>query len=437
MVEVIRRIQLVQWAVPLVGYLVVLGWLTLSRPRLPQPGPPVADLGAEPPAVVALLMNGWEVDEHALAATLLDLAARRYIEVEEPGDGIRIRLLYPDPSGLIAPERLVHDLIRSRAGLGQSVPLAAIVPDGHSAAQDFRRRFEAATVQAARGMRLSTRRPGEAMANFSFFWFAVIPAFFAALLPAALIAVWMRSAYWLLVAPVLWIALIILLRLPFKAALMRHEWSTPDGRRTARYWLGVKAFLDGYEVFHDLPPSAVMIWDRYLAYGAALRCTERATDALAVVWTGRHGTARRETPVRPIGTAPARQPRSPAELTSPNAVRVGMITVLDGTVVTPAGSWPRSGTQWTVTETRHSRLSVNVSVLIVFVGMCCLFPVTLVLVPAMFGRRVAGTVAVTVSWMGISFTTELPYVGKDEYAAITGAVTAATGYPRASAPAGQ
>jgi hypothetical protein len=433
MVEVIRRIQLVEWLVPLIGYLVVLGWLMLGRPRLPRAGPPVADLGAEPPAVVALLMNGWEVDEHALVATLLDLAARQYIEIEEPGDGMRIRLLHPDPSDLIAPERMVHDLVRSRVGPGRSVPLSAVVPHSHGEAREFRRRFEAAVVQAARGMRLSTRRPREAMANFSFAWFAVFPALLAALLPA----VWMKSVGWLLVTPVLWIALVVVLYLPFKAALLRHEWSTPDGRRTARYWLGVKAFLDGYEVFHDLPPSAVMIWDRYLAYGAALRCAERATDALAVPWAGRHGTARRELPVRPAVTAAGRRPRSPAELTSPDAMRVGMITVLGDTVVTPAGSWPRAGTQWTVTETRRGKLAVNLGVLIAFVGMCCLFPFTLILVPAMFERRTAGTVSVTVSWIATSFTTELPFVGDEEYTAISSAVAAATGHPGPSASAGR
>jgi hypothetical protein len=84
-VEVYRRIQLAQLMVPLVGYLVVVCWLAFGRPRRPPAGPPVPDLGGEPPAVVALLVNEWEVDRHALVATLLDLAARRYIEIEEPG----------------------------------------------------------------------------------------------------------------------------------------------------------------------------------------------------------------------------------------------------------------------------------------------------------------------------------------------------------------
>jgi hypothetical protein len=360
------------------------------------------------------------VDEHAFVATLLDLAARRYLEIEEPGDGVRIRLLYPDPSGLSDAERLVYDLVRSRAGLGQSVPLDALVPGGGAAAL-LRRRFSAAVVRSARQLCLSTRRPEETLATFSFMWFAVFPALWAALLPAALA----RSWRWLWVAPVIWIVLIILLYLPFKAAVLPHEWSTPDGRRAVRYWLGVKAYLDGYEVFHDVPPAAVVIWDRYLAYAVALGSAGHATDALAALWTGGRDRPQRVPPARPVGVVAVRRPRSVAELTAPDAVRIGMITLVGDVVVTPVGSWPREGTRWTVSQTRRNRLRLDGVVVIVFVGMCCLFPVTLVFVPAMVHREPAGTVRVTVSGMHGSFTTELPWVGKDEYATISHALTAA------------
>jgi len=48
-----------------------------SEPRPVDPAPPRPDLpGDEPPAVVAMLVDDWQVGEGAIEATLLDLAAR-------------------------------------------------------------------------------------------------------------------------------------------------------------------------------------------------------------------------------------------------------------------------------------------------------------------------------------------------------------------------
>jgi hypothetical protein len=262
------------------------------------------------------------------------------------------------------------------------------------------------------------------MEYFSFLWFAMIPALWLSILPAGLLKSW----HWLIAAPALWLVLVFLLRLPFRRAVLSHEWSTPDGRRTAAYWLGVKAYFEGYDLFADVPAAAVTIWERYLAYGAALRRAERATAELAVLWTGRYRPSQPRPPIRQVSSVPVYQPRSVAELTSPDAIRIGMITVLDDKVISPAGSWPRSATRWTVTHTRHDKLTLNLGVVIVFVGMCCLFPATLVIVPAMFARKRAGTVSVTASWLHSAFTTQLPYRGYEDYAAIGAAVTAATGH---------
>ena len=49
---------------------------TATMPKLPDVGPETMDGGSEPPAVVNFLSNRWEVTTSAIAATLVDLAAR-------------------------------------------------------------------------------------------------------------------------------------------------------------------------------------------------------------------------------------------------------------------------------------------------------------------------------------------------------------------------
>ena len=45
------------------------------------------DLGEEPPAVVDLATSDWRVTPDAISATLLDLAARGYLDLEQYGPG--------------------------------------------------------------------------------------------------------------------------------------------------------------------------------------------------------------------------------------------------------------------------------------------------------------------------------------------------------------
>ena len=64
-----------------------------SFPDLPAPGPETSELGAEPPAIANLLVNRCNVTSSAAAATLIDLAARRHLELFEVGpDHFVVRL---------------------------------------------------------------------------------------------------------------------------------------------------------------------------------------------------------------------------------------------------------------------------------------------------------------------------------------------------------
>ena len=68
----------------------------LRTPPRPPTGPRTLDLGPEPPAVANLLVNDFSVTDEAVPATLLDLAARRVLEIEERGpDVFYVRLRRP------------------------------------------------------------------------------------------------------------------------------------------------------------------------------------------------------------------------------------------------------------------------------------------------------------------------------------------------------
>ena len=55
---------------------------------------------------------------------------------------------------------------------------------------------------------------------------------------------------------------------------------TEEGRAATAHWLGVRRFLAEQDNLDDLPPAAVAVWDRYLAYGAALGESPAAVHGL-------------------------------------------------------------------------------------------------------------------------------------------------------------
>ena len=88
----VENADTIPWLV--VAGVVLVAWFVLfgvvaraTMPRLPDPGPETMELGPETPAVANFLTNRWEVTTSAIAATLVDLAARRIVALEQIGDG--------------------------------------------------------------------------------------------------------------------------------------------------------------------------------------------------------------------------------------------------------------------------------------------------------------------------------------------------------------
>ncbi len=258
-----------------------------SFPALPSPGPETAELGDESPAVANLLVNRCQVTHAAAAATLLDLAARGYLEVFEAGvDRFVVRLrTTADAAPLTAYEEQVMALVRSRA-TGGSAPLEA-VQLGDAEAVGWHTRFSKAVVRDARSRGLLRGR-----------WSRVDWALFAVLAGVA----WLLLASGLDVAHVeqtaraattsgsqsrnfqpqdwYWVAVGGWALTLAVIARFRSIRFAPAGSQAAARWLGVKRYLAHDRSFGDATPAAVAIWKQLLAYGTALGVARAAAAAI-------------------------------------------------------------------------------------------------------------------------------------------------------------
>jgi hypothetical protein len=286
-------------AVALVAWLALLGLFAVAtRARTPHAGPEVLELpGDEPPAVVAMLTDDWEVGREAVPATLIDLAARKIVAIEEVGPDrfvVRLRPASATPAGLTPYEDQVLTHVRGLAGADGTVPCEALTTGPEGESRNWWSRFEKAVVKDARDRGLSRAR-------WSRWMLVVLGA--AALVPAAL------AAAAIVVVPPQdnakednpiggGIGLTALVWFPLMAipAKLGAERDTPAGREAAARWLGLREHLEGSGGFTDAPPAAVAIWDRFLSYGAALGVAAGAVRALPlgsesdkVAWTSYGG----------------------------------------------------------------------------------------------------------------------------------------------------
>lgn len=244
--------------------------LVVTRPARPQPMPPTQDLGQnpEPPAVVCLLANHWDLTEDAAEATLLDLGARRILEFRQPADDphqTTVHVRNPNPAGLNAYEQRVFHRVAGLA-VGGVIPLTALTFRDPAKAAGFAKQLRAEVIADARQRGLSQRRFSPAVVG---------TLTVAALVAGAGIALGVLVSFGtksdLRGVGAAWL---------FGSAILGGiggrnvgERDTPAGREAAARWLGVKSWLHNTEAFGDLPPSAVATWDRYLAYGAAVGAT--------------------------------------------------------------------------------------------------------------------------------------------------------------------
>jgi hypothetical protein len=268
------------------------GYRFATRVRSLPPGPATPDLGREPPAVVNLLLHQRHVTEDAAEATLLDLAARRVIELRAPDADpahTTVHLRHPDPAGLTNYERRVLQRVRDRA-VGGVAPLSALVFTDRDDAEKWTDEFGEDVVAEATAHGLTSRRLSLPVALVFGLSALVIPVSIAVALLVLARSVAeggdRADAYGSALGAALW-SLPVLAAAWTATAGLRALRLSAAGRSRARYWLGVRDWLNAHPTFDELPPSAAMVWDRYLAYGAALGGTA-ATSRVIDLGLGGH-----------------------------------------------------------------------------------------------------------------------------------------------------
>jgi Predicted membrane protein (DUF2207) len=246
-------------------WLLVVGIVYLRRrPPTPEPGPPTLDLGPEPPAVANLLVHNFRVTRDAVPATLLDLAARRLVEIEEREPGSYVcRLEEHSDSGLTSYERRVLELLRSRAS-GGVVPTEALTTGPKEQSSRWWKGFQKEVVADTQQRGLCV----DILDKRTFLWLSG-----AAIGPAAVLGVLAGGrvgfGYWVVAFFFLgWIM------------GLNTQRETPAGLAAASRWLGVRAKLAEDEAFETQAPIAVALWERHLAYGAAFGLAQAAVRAI-------------------------------------------------------------------------------------------------------------------------------------------------------------
>jgi len=252
----------------IVGSLLWLAAAAFAYALRTPPKPPIGllklVLGPESPAVANFLVNGFDVTDEAAAATLLDLAARNLIDVEQRGPDVFFARVRPSNDfELTAYERRVLAVVERRSKK-DAVPVKALTTGTELASKEWRQAFRAEVVADAQARGLShealdSRAFGVLALTFgipaSCIWAAwgILPALVAVTVAAALLG-WLYT---------------------------RHpQRETPDGLDAASRWLGVRAALATNPVFDTHSPLTVELWDRLLAYGAALGVARGASGPL-------------------------------------------------------------------------------------------------------------------------------------------------------------
>ncbi|WP_432984453.1 DUF2207 family protein [Dactylosporangium sp. CA-233914] len=263
-----------QFSVPVtlaVWVLLTVAALWRSRPRLPEAGPAVAaPAGEEPPAVVSLMVNRWRANEDAIDSTLLDLAARGFLELRQPGDDpheTTVRLRKGDGRSLTAYEQQVLDRVNQLSSGGEA-SLTNLAFRSWTEARRWRGTFYRAVIEEARNRGLSQRRLSRPTRR-TLLGAAVVPSGF-------MFATWMWAAFKLnanladQVTGSLMAASAVFLAMLLVVELRWSDQNTPEGTRVAAGWLAYRAHLVAVEGVADLAPADVASWGRDMAFASAL-----------------------------------------------------------------------------------------------------------------------------------------------------------------------
>jgi Predicted membrane protein (DUF2207) len=274
------------------------------RPRRPREGPMTSTLHDEPPAVVNLLTHNWRVTASAAAATVVDLANRKLIDIVQyspENDVIELRPIDRRDPNLETYELQLLDHLRHKAVQGV-VPASALTTGPAAVSDAWWRRFRRAVERDARRRGLSRRQlPPAAIIVFAIVVVALVGWLLVALSATSDAPTNDGPRLWSVVTAIALVGVCLMVARRFD----RHRQRDTDaGLDAARYWLGVRRGYTEGGRYNELTPAAVVLYERHLAYAAAMDAARRTVARLPLsaeddrdAWS-RHGSHWRQVEVR-------------------------------------------------------------------------------------------------------------------------------------------
>jgi hypothetical protein len=250
------------------------------RPRRPRAGPATTELLDHPPAIVNLLTHDWVVTASAPAATVLDLANRGVIEIIQVSpdqEVIELRRAAREISDLRPYERQVLDHLRRRA-IDGVVPASALTTGPTSASDAWWSRFRHAVERDARRRGLSQRRlPPAVVTGMAVALGVLLVWLFVVFSTTKDAAVDQGPHLWSVLVAVGAVGVAVLVVSRFDRTRQRD---TDAGLTAASHWLGVRRGYSQVGQYEELPPAAVVLYERHLAYATAMDVARRAIARL-------------------------------------------------------------------------------------------------------------------------------------------------------------
>lgn len=279
-----------QLSVPLVVASAVasLAWLAilagvLATRRLPSIAPAGAgiDLPPESPAVAGMLANDFTIPSETAPAILLDLAARRIVDLDEVQPGRTICRLRgrADMTGLSAADTRVLEAIRGRA-IDGVVPTEALTSGPEEQSKGWHRSLAREVVQEAQQAGLTVNRWPKGL----------VTGLGAGLaLPVALVAFAFRSEDIVRddqVATVVVAGAVAIIVIALGAIVVGRlgtsiaQLPTESGEPAAARARGLEEHLSEDRALDELPPASVKVRGRHFAYAAAFGAAHLAVELL-------------------------------------------------------------------------------------------------------------------------------------------------------------
>jgi hypothetical protein len=283
---------------------VAAAFQVVYRPRRPKEGPATSELLDHPPAIVNMITHEWVVTPSAPAATLLDLACRGVIEIVQVSpeqDVVELRRGAREVGDLRSYERQVLDHLRRRA-IDGVVPATALTTGPASASDAWWSRFRRSVERDARRRGLAQRRfPPPVVSGMAIGLGVLLLWLLLAFSTTKDAAVNEGPRLWSVILALAAVGAAVLVAARFDRTRQRD---TDEGLAAATHWLGVRRGYADVDQYEQLPPAAVVLYERHLAYAAAMDVARRAIARLPLsaeddrrAWS-RHGGRWRQVKVR-------------------------------------------------------------------------------------------------------------------------------------------